>query len=360
MKIGDDLMSLDTPVLWVDLDTMEKNIQVMAERIKEAGMLWRPHTKGIKVPEIAHMLLRAGAMGVTVAKLGEAEVMAAAGINDILVANQVVGEQKIKRLVALCRHADVMIAVDDVQNARDIAAAAADAGVEIRVLIELNVGMDRAGIEPGQTTLEFAQQIKDLPGLKFSGLMAWEGHVVGILDPQEKKKVGEKAIQALVDTADLLRSNGIEVDIVSCGGSGSYKITSTFPGVTEIQAGGAIFGDETYKKWGADTQLSLNVLTTVSSHAYPQRAIVDAGRKAMNCDVSMPEPTNAEKIKLVGLSAEHGFVEVQEGAAIKVGDKVNFTVGYGDWTVFLHDVLVGVRQGKVEIIWNVLGRGKLS
>jgi D-serine deaminase-like pyridoxal phosphate-dependent protein len=235
------------------------------------------------------------------------------------------------------------------------------AGQRIRILIELNIGMERAGLDPGKSTVDFVKEIIPLPGIDFAGLMGWEGHVVGITDPAEKKYVGEKAIHALVQTAELIRSEGIPVGIVSCGGSGSYTIVGSIPGVTEIQAGGAIFGDITYKNWGAGTSPSLFVMTSVSSHVLPNRAIVDAGRKSMNGDIFMPLPNNIEGLELAWISAEHGVLNVIDpNIQLKVGDKVNFVVGYGDWTVFLHDQLLGVREGKVEVIWDIQGRGKLT
>ena len=304
MIIAESIYEVDTPVLWVDLDGMEANIDYMKTQMSTFGVQWRPHTKGIKIPAIAHKLISAGAIGVTCAKLSEAEVMASAGIKDILVANEIVGEKKILRLVALQAHADVMVAVDDLDNVRAISRAAAAAGRRIRVLVELNIGMERAGVRPGQAAVAFVKDIVSLPGIDFAGLMGWEGHVVGISDPQEKQMVGEKAIRALVETAEMVRGEGITVRIVSCGGSGSYKISASIPGVTEIQAGGAIFGDVTYHTWGAGTNPSLFVMTSVSSHAEPQRAIVDAGRKTMNCEIFMPRATNLTGVELTGLSAE--------------------------------------------------------
>jgi D-serine deaminase-like pyridoxal phosphate-dependent protein len=361
MIIGENIYKVDTPFMWVDLDIMERNIALMAARMKDAGVNWRPHTKGIKIPAIAHKLIHAGAIGVTCAKLAEAEVMAASGVQDILIANEIIGAQKIRRLVALRNHADVSVAVDDLDNTREISTMAAAAGCKIRVLVELNIGMGRAGIEPGETTLRFVKQIIDLPGLAFSGLMGWEGHVVSITDPGEKQQAGEKAIRELLNTAEMLKNENFPVPIVSCGGSGSYKISAHMPGVTEIQAGGAIFGDETYKRWGADTEQSLFVMTAISSHTVPRRAIVDAGRKSMNCEVNMPRAENIEGVELTHLSAEHGVLQVSNpNLDLKVGDRVNFVVGYGDWTLFLHDRLYGVREDRVEVIWDILGRGKLT
>jgi len=359
--VGKPLTALDTPALWVDLERMEANIRYLVAYFKDAGVAWRPHTKGIKVPAIAQKLLQAGAIGITCAKLSEAEVMAAAGIQDILVANQVVGAQKITRLVNLRRQSDVMVAVDNLSNVAEISAAALDAGVRVRVLVEVNSGMDRAGLEPGMGVVDFVHQVMEFPGVQFSGLMAWEGHVVGIADPEEKRRRCEASVGLLVDTAECCRQAGLQVPIVSCGGSGSFPITAHIPGVTEVQAGGAIFGDVTYRKWGAGTQEALCILATVTSRPAAGRAVIDAGRKTMNGEISMPEAKDLPGIRLVSLSAEHGVLALDDAAPqLQVGDKLSFIAGYGDFTIFQHDQLVGVRDGVVELVWEVQGRGKLT
>jgi len=360
--IGRYVAELDTPVLWVDLDIMENNIACLTEYFRAAGVAWRPHTKGIKIPAIAHKLLDAGAIGITCAKLSEAEIMAAGGINDILIANEVVGELKVTRLINLCRHADIMVSVDDLGNALDISKTANQAGVRVRVLIELDSGMQRCGLQPGPNVVEFAQRLTELPGIELAGLMAWEGHVCKIEDEAEKKAQTLKAVGSLVSTAELCRKAGIEIPIISCGGTGSFRLTAQIPGITEIQAGGGIFGDVTYRKWGAGTEFSLFILATICSHAWPGRAVVDAGRKAMNVEYSMPEVWDCPGAKLVRMSAEHGILQLDDATdrLTRVGQKVNLVAGYEDLTVFLYDQLYGVRNGKVEVIWEIQGRGKLT
>jgi D-serine deaminase-like pyridoxal phosphate-dependent protein len=360
-SVGCDKNELDTPALWVDLAIMERNIAKMVQFIQSAGVDWRPHTKGIKIPEIAHKLIASGAIGITCAKLGEAEVMAAAGIHDILIASQVVGRIKTTRLANLRRYADVIVAIDSLDNARQLSDAACLAGVSIRVLVEVNIGMDRCGVQPGKSALHLAEQITELSGLRFSGVMGWEGHTVGIKDPEEKERCVHLAVESLVATARMIRSNGLETPIVSCGGSGSYRISALIPGVTEVQAGGAVLGDVTYAEWGAQTESGLFILATVISRPVPERAVVDAGRKAMNGEVSMPAARDFPGVSLSKLNAEHGILAIDDPSPIlKVGDKLDFIAGYGDNTVFLHDCLFGVRNGKVEVVWQVQGRGRLD
>ena len=361
MSVGQPKSALDTPVLWVDLDLLEQNIKHLGHYFKKAGVGWRPHTKGIKVPAIAHKLIDAGAIGVTCAKLGEAEVMAAAGIKDILIANQVVGPIKISRLVNLQRHADVMVAIDSLNNAQEISQAATRAEVRVRALIEVNVGMDRCGVQPGAPVVDLATKVAALPGFRLAGVMSWEGHVLGIKDQKEKEIRCKDAVSALVRSAEMCRTSGLEVSIVSCGGSGTYKITSAIGGVTEIQAGGAVFADVAYRIWGVDTPYALFVQATVISHPSATRAIVDAGRKAMSGEVVMPQLWGVEGAQLTALHAEHGILQLAgQEVHLQIGDKVDFVVGYGDSTVFLHNQLWGVRNGTVEIAWDISARGKLT
>lgn len=360
--IGLPKTELDTPVLWVDLDRLEQNIATLAQHFRKAGVRWRPHTKGMKIPALAHKLLTAGATGITCAKLSEAEVMVAAGIKDILIANQITGKAKLLRLANLCRQADVKVAVDHPRNITALGATAVIFGAEIGVLIELNCGMERAGVQPGEAVLTLARQITQTPGLCLRGLMTWEGHTLDFSDAMQKRQAIEQSIGLITSSAELCRRSGIPVEIVSCGGSGTYQVTPFLPGVTEVQAGGAIFCDVTYQSWGVELQPALFVQTTVTSRPNPQRIICDAGFKSLPGYDSPPAPVGlAQKVHKVISSAEHGALELESpNETLEVGDLLDFVVGYSDGTVYLHDILVGVRNGLVECTWPILGRGKLQ
>ena len=351
---------LDTPVLWVDLDLLESNIANLSKHFKAAGVNWRPHMKGIKIPAIAHKAIRAGAIGVTCAKLGEAEVMAAAGIKDILIANQIVGPKKIARLANLRRHADVKVAVDNEANIAELGEAASAKGVELGILVELDTGMHRAGVAPGQPAVELSRIIYETSGLCYLGLMAWEGHVLAINDPDLKRQEIEKAVGLLTKSAQFCREAGLPVSIVSGGGSGTYKVTPFLSGITEIQAGGAIFCDVTYRAWGVETEPSLFVRTVVTSRPAPDRIIFDAGFKALPDWIGTPRPIGLFDVKTIAMSAEHGTMTLETpDLSVKVGDAFDFIVGYGDSTVFLHDRLYGIRDGVVEVVWTIQGGGKI-
>lgn len=355
-EIGLSLHELDTPFLWVDLDRLQQNIDQLTNHFHSAGVAWRPHTKGIKTPAIAHMLIRAGAIGITCAKVGEAEVMVAAGIRDILIANQVVGPHKYRRLANLCRQADVKIAVDSTATLNALGEAALAQDVEIGVLVEVDTGMHRAGVQPADV-LALVEAIDKVPGIRFEGLMSWEGHALASTD---RLQAAQTSIELLLGCVDECRAAGYRVNIVSCGGSGTADVTPFIQGVTEVQAGGAIFNDVTYAGWNVQTEPAIFVRSVVTSRPAPTRIIVDAGFKTMPAWLNPPKPLGIEHVAKVATSAEHGIVTLsQPNDAIAVGDQVDFMLGYGDATVFLHDQIYGVRNGVVECIWPVAARGHL-
>ncbi|MCB0007790.1 MAG: DSD1 family PLP-dependent enzyme [Anaerolineales bacterium] len=359
--IGQSKQALDTPALWVDLDRLDSNIAELAAYFKAAGVGWRPHMKGVKIPAIAHKAVNAGALGVTVAKLSEAEVMANNGIGDILIANQVVGPLKTGRLMQLRRQADVKVAVDDPANVAELGAAARSAGVELGILVDINTGMNRTGVASIEAAVALSQQVADTPGLRYQGLMAWEGHAVGMQDAEAKEASIRQSVSMLTDAADACRATGLPVEIVSGGGSGTYKFTAQIPGMTEIQAGGAIFNDAAYTRWGVTTQQALFVKVTVTSRPTPERIIIDAGFKALPGYHVQPEPLGVANIARYSTSAEHGVITLSApNESLKVGDNLDVVVGYTDATLFLHDQLYGIRDGVIELIWPITARGKLT
>ena len=361
--IGCQHDEIDTPALCVNLDAMEQNIGAMVTACRERNLDWRPHSKCHKSPAVARKLLDAGAIGVTCAKVGEAEVMAAGGITDLLIANQIVGPLKVRRLVELRRIADPIVCFDHLDQARPIAEAMAAAGLSIRVLPEVDIGMERAGVAPGTATVEFAKQLNGMAGLTFAGVMGYEGHLLRIADLNEKQQRIREDLGQLVNTAEAIRSAGIECPIVSCGGTGSYLFSVQQPGITEIQAGGAIFMDDYYRNQCqvSGLQFALTLVATVVSRPAADRAIIDAGRKSMNPDPEMPRVINREGITVEGLSAEHGKLHLEPQAQdLKIGDRLILMPGYSDFTCVLHDRFVACRKDHVEAIWPLEGRGKLQ
>ena len=359
--VGRPVSELDTPALLIDLDAFEANIATMAADIKQRGSNWRPHAKAHKSPAVAHLQLAAGAIGITCAKVGEAEVYAANGIKDILIANQIVGPIKTRRLAALARQCEVICAVDNPDNVRELNAAGLAAGSRPRIVIEVNTGMNRAGVEPGQPTLELAKLISDSPGLRFAGLMTWEGHTLGNTPIMSRSSEIVAACQTLVDTAEACKAAGMPCEIVSAGGTGTYLASSGVAGITEIEAGGGIWGDLWYLTMAANVRPALSLMVQVTSRPTPTRIIIDAGRKSVDPSNTPPTPRGLETVGTIGLSAEHGTINLAAPSDTpKIADRLYLNVGYSDQCTHLHEAFYGIRNGVVETVWPTLARGKLQ
>ena len=364
--IGMQKRELDTPALLIDLDKMEANIQTMADFFTTVNAMLRPHVKTHKTPIISHKQIAAGAIGVTCAKLGEAEAVIHAGVRDVLIANQVVGSHKIARLINLARHSEIMVAVDNPQNVRDISAAAAAKGVTVRMLVEVNVGMNRCGVESGKPALELAKQIRQSPNLKFEGLMGYEGHTVAKPDLKEREANVREAMQHLIDAKHYLEKHGVEVSIMSGGGTGTFNITGSIPEMTEVQAGSYVFMDSTYRNVegvGEQFDCSLSVLATVVSRPAPDRIIVDTGLKVLAKEFGIPQPIGITGVEMTGLSEEHGTLKFvgqvsDTDVPLTPGDKIEILPTHCCTTVNLHDRYYGIRNGIVESVWDIAARGK--
>jgi D-serine deaminase-like pyridoxal phosphate-dependent protein len=359
--LGRPIGELDTPALLVDLAAMERNIATIAAEVRRRGVNWRPHAKANKNPAIAHKQLAAGAIGVTVAKVGEAEVMAQAGIRDILIANQVVGPIKTRRLAALATQTDVIVAVDSPGNVHELDQAAGAIGSRPRVVVEIDSGMERCGVQPGEPAIRLAELVAGRPNLRFAGLMSWEGHAMAVPDEEERRRTIERSVGLLTATARACTETGLPVEIVSCGGSGTFLVTAGIEGVTEVQAGGATFGDATYRRLGVPVEPALLLLVQVTSRAAPNRIVFDAGRKSVDPSNLAPIPRDLDGVVGIQLSAEHGRVTLDRPAeAPRVGDRLLLEIGYGDQCVHLHERIHGIRDGVVEVVWPILGRGRLQ
>jgi D-serine deaminase-like pyridoxal phosphate-dependent protein len=361
--IGRPLDELDTPALLLDLAAFEHNVALMSQTLRERGVAWRPHAKAFKCPAIAHALRRAGAIGVTIAKVSEAEVMAACGIDDILIAHLVVGPSKVARLAALQRRADVKVTVDHPDHVAPIARAAREAGVEVGVLVDVDLGMRRCGVATPKAAVALANQVAREPGLRFDGLMGYEGHTLYEPDPAVKRSAVAEAIGRLNRAVEAVEAAGLACRIVSAGGTGSYQITSGLPGVTELQAGGGVFACRYYTELCKveGHQPAIAVLATVVARPAPDLAVLDIGHKAVSEFRATPVLRDHPDCRIIGLSAEHAKVEVgPDAASLRIGDKVAVTPGYSDFTFVLHDRVIGHRDGRVESVWELLGRGKLQ
>lgn len=362
-ELGCSKADLDTPALCVDLDALEENITAMSAACREHHVDWRPHSKCHKSPLLAHKLMAAGAIGVTCAKLGEAEVMAKGGVTDTLIANLIVGPKKVARLVELRKIANPVVCVDHIDQAKAFSDAMSAAGLSLRVIIEVDIGLGRVGVAAGDAAIELARQVHDLSGLTLAGIMGYEGHLLTLEDGDDKSAAIHAALKVLTETADQIRAAGLPCDIVSCGGTGSFKYAVRAPGITEMQAGGGMFMDAFYR-YGchiADWKYALTVLATIVSRPAPDRAIIDAGRKTMDGWVHTPLVFGRDDITVDSLSAEHGALKLAPSAQdLRIGDRLEIIPGYSDLTCVLHDSFLAFRGDTLEAIWPLEGRGKLQ
>jgi D-serine deaminase-like pyridoxal phosphate-dependent protein len=366
-EVGLHKSELDTPALLADLDAVERNIQRMAGFCREHGVSLRPHAKIHKAtPIVAWKQLRAGAIGITASKLSEAEVLASAGIRDILIANQVVGARKIRRMINLAASTDLIVAVDSIDNIQEVSQAAREKGTRVGVLVEVNIGNDRCGVEPAMT-LGLVQSILTLPGIRFRGLMGYDGHLAFVENLQERDQRSQAAYRILVQTRDALCQAGIAVEIVSGGGTGTYRSAAQTSGLTELQIGTYVFNDTTYHAAGLrEYDLALTMLGTVVSR--PKRVgaedlvILDVGRKAMSTTSGFPE-MKAPPGTIFSMPQEHSRLKLakpEDALRLKVGDQVELWVKDANGTVNYFDQIYAMRGDRVEAVWNLGGRGKVT
>ena len=361
--IGRPVSEIVTPALTLDLDRFERNASAISGYLRDHGVGWRPHAKGHKSPILGLRQVELGAIGLTVAKVGEAEVMVEGGIRSILVVTQQATRERLDRVARLQRTAEVIIPVDDPRQVQLASEAALAAGVTIPIVIEVDIGMRRCGVAPGMASVMLAAQVAATPGLRFAGVFGYEGHLLRVWPADEKERQIREALGWLVSTAREIEAAGIPVPIVTAGGTGSYRISATVPGITELEAGGGCMMDLMYSEdcHVSGLEYALNVRTTVVSRPAPDRAIIDAGWKTMSNTQHVPQVIDRPGVILASLSAEHGTLHLGPDAAVlAIGDQVEFIPGYHDSTVFLHDVMYGTRSGVVTEVIPIAARGRLS
>ncbi len=358
--IGKRLSEVDTPSLLLDPAALRANIARMAAFFAGRPCRLRPHFKSHKCTRIARLQMDAGAVGITCAKLGEAEVLAEAGIQDILIANQIVGSGKIARLIELARRARPMVAVDSPDNVKMLSETAAAAGIELRVLVEVDIGMHRCGVAPGQPALDLARLVAASPGLAFEGLQGYEGHCVDLRDEHERSSQTRAALQLLVETRRHLERAGVPVNLVSGGGTGTYTLTGACDGVDEVQAGSYATMDWWYQDIRPEFLPAQTILATVVSRPAPDRAIIDVGRKGVGGEWGPPRVKNLRGAEVVKFgSEEHMGISLPNGARVRVGDQLEIIPSHGCTTSNLYREYVLHQNGIVTDIWPIEGSGKL-
>ena len=365
-SVGTALQDIDTPCLMVNLDALDRNIERMSKLVSGAKARLRPHAKSHKTPYIAHRQLALGASGICCAKLGEAEAMVAGGINDILVTSPVVGAAKISRLAALARQAKVCVVIDSPTMLETMNEATQAFGSELGIVIEIDVGQGRCGARTPEQALALAQEVSRHRNLNLFGLQGYQGILQQVRNYEERVKFVRNALEILQQSAEALKKGGIEVLVMTGGGSGSSQIDVDLGGLTELQAGSYIFMDTNYAavQWNGKGdkipfEPALHVLSSVVSKPTNDLAVIDAGWKSLSSDAGLPavvEPI-AEEFSFGG--DEHGKIRLNStGRSIRPGDKVTMRPSHCDTTVNLYDEIVGIRNGLVECVLQLTARGR--
>ena len=363
-QIGCHVSEVDTPALLVELDALERNIRRMQQRLAGTKLRLRPHAKTHKSTAIANLQRAAGAVGVCCQKVSEAEIMVDGGIGDVLISNEIVGAAKLDRVAALARRAKIAVCVDHPDNVDALAAAAQKFGARIDVLVELDVGASRCGVETAAEAVRLASAIRETKFLHFAGLQAYHGSAQHLRDYEDRRRAIEGAAAKAAESIERLRRDGIECETVTGAGTGTFEFEMASGIYTELQAGSYVFMDADYgrnlDRNGApvsEFEHSLFLLTTVMSTPTSDRAIVDAGLKALAVDSGMPLVADGEGVSYARASDEHGRLDLGGNRRFTLGEKIRLIPGHCDPTVNLHDWYVGIRNDRVECIWRVSARG---
>lgn len=366
-QVGGSIDELDTPAMVIDLPLMEANIEKLMGKFRGGSVSVRPHLKTVKCPELAHLLLQAGALGGCVAKVSEAEIMAQAGIEDLLITSEIVGQPKLRRLVTLVReHPQIKVVVDSLPGVHALNQVMSDAGLHINVLLDINVGQNRCGVLSGEEATALARVIGELQNIHLIGVQGYEGHLQHVHDAHEREERCRASMQQLTTTATQLRAMGFPIDIVTTGGTGTAEICASCEGVTEVQPGSFIFMDIDYRNaLGPVYANALAILSTVISRPTPERAVVDAGLKSLSIDSGMAEPQGLPGVTYRPGGDEHGILTWHEKTHVpterlNIGERISFIPSHIDTTINLHDTYYACRDGRIEAIWSVATRGKVQ
>ncbi|WP_209424931.1 3-hydroxy-D-aspartate aldolase BhcC [Pararhodobacter sp. SW119] len=365
MREGD----IQTPCLLLDLDALERNIRKMGDYARAHGMRLRVHGKMHKSVDVAKLQMElGGACGVCCQKVSEAEVFARGGISDVMLSNQVRDPAKIDRLARLPKlGARTLVCVDDPANLADLSEAAVRHGTTLECLVEIDCGAGRCGVTTTPDVVKISRAIEAAPGLKFAGLQAYQGAMQHLESYADRKAKVDVAVAMVTDAVAALKAEGLDCDVVSGGGTGSYPFESSSGVYNELQCGSYAFMDADYGRIldsdgnridAGEWENALFLLTSIMSHAKADKAICDAGLKAQSVDSGLPVVFGRDDVTYVKCSDEHGEIADPAGV-LAVNDKLRLVPGHCDPTCNLHDWYVGVRGGRVEVVWPVSARGKV-
>ena len=359
---------LDTPALRIDLDRMERNLEEMAALARERGVQMRPHIKTHKMPEIARKQIALGAVGITVAKLGEAEMMARAGLRDIFVCYPLIGEIKLRRLRELAREVNMMTIVESAEGARGLSSALAGEAKPLDVLLDLEVGYGRVGVVQERAGL-LAELVDSLPGLRLRGVCIHEGNVYGEPDPECRAQLAHEQVGKMLAIARDLQSRGHNIEIVSSGSTPGARYTLEVEGITEIRPGNYVFYDTMQVALGTTDldHCALSVVTAVVSHQESSRAVIDASAKALALDKGLGIAARGHGwvvehpgIIVERLSEEHGWLQLEDGETVQIGDRLEVIPNHACVVTNLFNEVAVTRGDQLVDTWKVAGRGLLA
>ena len=355
---GTRVEDLDTPCLILDMDALDHNMDVMADFYGDRHSKLRGHSKNHKTPAIALRQIRRGGTvgGVCAAKVAEAEVMVHGGVPSVFVTSEVVDPAKIQRLCNLARDAEILVACDSEANARDISGAAQAMGVTVGVVIEQETGLVRCGVQDAGPGVALAQLIHSLPGVSFKGIMSHQMMSEPSSDREDRVTEAHRLIQPVLDLREAALAAGLPVEIISTGETWSYDVAGDMPEVTEIQ-GGSYLVMETGYEYMPDFQFAGKVLSTVISVPSPGVAVGDAGAKAVGGLKGLPRVEGRPGVAAVDMDVDRTVYRVEEGASLELGDQLTLIPGQQDAMVSRWDRFIGVRNGLVEVVWDIQARG---
>ncbi|HEX8219810.1 MAG TPA: D-TA family PLP-dependent enzyme [Chloroflexia bacterium] len=357
------ISELDTPALLVDYKRMQRNIAAMQAMCDANGVALRPHTKTHKSPAVARLQVEAGARGITVAKVGEAEVMVEAGFDDLFIAYPLIGESKYRRLLPLLERARIAVAADSPEGVAQMSAFFGPLGANLPVLVEIDTGFRRTGVADAEAAVALAQVIARAPGLTFAGLMEFSGYSYAACSEAERRAVGHSEAAPLLEAAERLGKMGLSAGVISTGSTPSMPFVAETPGVTEVRPGVYVFGDLKQAELGTlrRDECALTVLATVVSTPAPGRYILDSGTKALSSDHyatwTYGELKEYPGAVVTRASEEHGIIE-GTSLPLRVGDRVEVIPNHACATCNMHDEFFLIDGDTVLDVWPVLGRGK--
>ena len=354
--IGQPLDSLDTPQLLLDLEVIDANLRSMLSAAKERDVALRVHFKSLKCAGLAKYLIERGATGFLCAKLNEAETLADAGVWDILIANQVVGPAKMARIAALAKRVSLRVLVDHADQVKPLSDAMVAVDAQLGVLVEVDIGMNRCGVEPGDAAVVLAKLVAESPGLRFDGLQGYDGHLQLNEDVKQKRLLCHQGMKKLIDTRERIEAAGLKVALVTGGGTGTWEFVAGYPGVTEIQPGSFVLMDCVYNNVRPEFGCALSILTSVLSRR-ESWFVLDAGSKAISKDFGMPIVKGRPAEKIVKLAEEHTKVEA-DPSTIRLGEHREVVPAHCCATMNLHRQCLGVRKGRVETVWPIEASGR--